>query len=627
MSTTEISISANITKLRQELAMIPNITDKEAKAMSSALVSQMKKSEKAAKKAAQGSSKAWKGFTQEVNTTSKSVDGFTESAGDADSVIAGVAGALDLVNPALGDMARVAGDSLSGVESLGRAIKFSNPVFLVLAATAAALGAAYFYLTGESEDAEAATKALKEEQEALKKVLGGSAVNVQTYAEQVAVLNGEMSAADAEFRAISRSIVAGFSGDLEKAETKLDALKETLAEVSGSYDSWNESVSEHTARTKVASDAVTAQQVAISILGNAERKEQEAAAEWIATKKEQLEQTEAATRAEKIRADGLEKAKKTVEEIAAAEDLRISTISTLTGISESSGRDQLSALELIQSGYQSQIDKINELVSLYPNDVEMKALSETAKADATTRAARDMYAELGKQTQDHLDEQDELDEEAAARKKKRADEVAEAELKALSEVAAAKETAIAMVSSLESTAASWSTKLAEDGSEKSKALAWKAFEISKAAGIADVAITTAQSVMKIASQTGIWGAPLIAGTIALGAAQAGLISMQSPSFHAGGMIGHGGQLHPDETQITARQGEGVVSQSGMNRLGKSGLDALNRGTGGGSQIIVTQQYQHRSFGAFIQKDIQQPNSPLRKAIRGENRVGHKSRRI
>lgn len=627
MSTTEISISANITKLRQELAQIPNITDKEARAMSSALMSQMKKSEKAAKKAATGSKKAWNGFQQEIKQTGKSVENFTESAGDADSVLMGVSGALDLVDKRLGDMARVAGDSLAGVEALGRSVRFSNPVFLALAAAAAVLGGAYMLLSEDAEDAAEEIKELKEQQEALDAVLGGSATNTQTYSEQLAVLNGTMTESDAQFRAVQRTVQKSFDEQLEKSNIKLKELDENLQKVKGSYNANAESVTAFKARVKDARDEYDKQGTSIRELERAQKKEVLAAGEVIIKKREIAEAAKAQTEAEDRATEASDRAKEKADELRAADEKRLQALEFLGNAAETSSLDQLGALDLIQLEYEKQIALIDELIEKYPDDVEMKAAAETAKAEATARASREMYAELGTQAQKFLDEEQKNEEKAAERRDASRAKEEEAELKSAEKVAAAKATAIDMVSTLQTTAADWSEKLAEDGTESGKAAAWKAFEISKAAAIADIAIKTAQSVMTITAQTGVAAPPLVAAALALSAAQIGLVAGQSPSFHAGGLIGHNGTLQPDETTITARRGEGVVSQAGMSRLGKSGLDALNHGVSPSSQIVVTQQYQHRSFGAFIQKDIQQPNSPLRKAIRGETRIGHKSRRI
>ena len=148
-----INLTADISQLRKELASIEGITAKEARAMAKELEKGFVKSEKAAKKAATGSKQAWSKMSKEIDKSTRSLKDNVDAAGDADSVMMGLGGALDMVNPALGDMARTAGDALAGVEALGKGMMFSNPIFMALAATAAAVGAAYVYLKKQEEEA------------------------------------------------------------------------------------------------------------------------------------------------------------------------------------------------------------------------------------------------------------------------------------------------------------------------------------------------------------------------------------------------------------------------------------------------------------------------------------------
>ena len=109
--------------------------------------------------------------------------------------------------------------------------------------------------------------------------------------------------------------------------------------------------------------------------------------------------------------------------------------------------------------------------------------------------------------------------------------------------------------------------------------------------------------------------------VALGPVNAGLVAAQPPpTFDSGGMIGGA----PDERLVTARAGEGVLTPQGLNAIGgPAGLAAANRGSAAPMQITVVQQYKHRAFGAFVQEDLKLRNSPLRQAIVGNVRVGHR----
>ena len=82
---------------------------------------------------------------------------------------------------------------------------------------------------------------------------------------------------------------------------------------------------------------------------------------------------------------------------------------------------------------------------------------------------------------------------------------------------------------------------------------------------------------------------------------------------------------PDEVQINALKGEGVLTPTGVESIGgEEGLAAANRGESMGGQIVVVHQYQHRTFNAFIQDNLKIHNSPLRNALAAQ-RVGHRER--
>lgn len=168
----------------------------------------------------------------------------------------------------------------------------------------------------------------------------------------------------------------------------------------------------------------------------------------------------------------------------------------------------------------------------------------------------------------------------------------------------------------------------EANGEAQQKAALTAFRAQQAGAVAAIGISAAEAVMKAAAQyppgTPLSGA--LAASIgligALSAAQIGAVLAQKPpTFHSGG-IAPGSSLAPDEVyRATRNEGQvGVVTPQGLN--------ALNRGESIGGEIVVVHQYQHRSFGAFVQDNAEIPNAPLRKAIRTapRGRVGRRSRR-
>ena len=60
---------------------------------------------------------------------------------------------------------------------------------------------------------------------------------------------------------------------------------------------------------------------------------------------------------------------------------------------------------------------------------------------------------------------------------------------------------------------------------------------------------------------------------------------------------------PDERQITARAGEGVLTRQGVNAIGgESGLAAANRGQGG-QALIVQHVYKHKILDEVLADSV------------------------
>jgi hypothetical protein len=168
-------------------------------------------------------------------------------------------------------------------------------------------------------------------------------------------------------------------------------------------------------------------------------------------------------------------------------------------------------------------------------------------------------------------------------------------------------------------------KQAQDGTDAQKRAAKAAFAISQSAGVAQITISTAQAVMQaLASMPMPFGAIAAGAAAATGAAQlATVMSAPAPKFHIGGTIGSA-SMAPDEVNIRAKSGEGVLSSRGMSAIGgREGLRAANRGQRKSEELVVVQKYQHRSFSAFSEDSIRMTNSPIRKAIKRRKKVGHR----
>jgi hypothetical protein len=151
------------------------------------------------------------------------------------------------------------------------------------------------------------------------------------------------------------------------------------------------------------------------------------------------------------------------------------------------------------------------------------------------------------------------------------------------------------------------------------------FRVQKAISIAGVVIDGAAATMKAFAQFGPPPSPVGIASAALVAAATGIqiakIAAQKPEFPMGGIV-----PSIDHQLISAQPGEAVLNRQAVNRLGPSGIDALNNGRGGVGEVVVVNRYEHRMFDAFMADHLAQ-GGPLVNALnRRSGPPGHSRRR-
>jgi hypothetical protein len=201
-----IDIVARLDQFRAELAKIPDIGGKEAKA----LAAQMSKEIRAAEKAALAAAKA-------SRTAADATRDFGDKAGKAGQSASKLAGFLGLISPEAAEAARTIADladvgevAAEGQKALGLTAVRLGAILPPVAVAAAALGAAYLYLSAEAEKANAKMEASAKR-----------AAEAQVVYENLSKI--QLRAADAELVATGKATAA----DL--------ALRDSLAEVTAAY--------------------------------------------------------------------------------------------------------------------------------------------------------------------------------------------------------------------------------------------------------------------------------------------------------------------------------------------------------------------------------------------------------
>ena len=161
----EISYRADLKQLLANLKQMPNMTEKQAKEMVQGLQKQLRQAEKAADRAGKNTAKSFKRMETAAKRTTINARSLRREFANIDRLTSEASEGLGLISPALGDAAMQASVAASGVESLGRALMVTNPLFIIGAVVVGGLIAAF---SASSKQAEALAKSEERLAETLK---------------------------------------------------------------------------------------------------------------------------------------------------------------------------------------------------------------------------------------------------------------------------------------------------------------------------------------------------------------------------------------------------------------------------------------------------------------------------
>ena len=621
MATAELTVTANLAGLREQLSKIPGITADAATEMVAELNKSIKASEKAAKQAANATKKAMDDTRQSAKAAAAATADVGDKIGKFGANAGKVAGVLDLVVPGLGGVARGAADIADGFEiaALGgtRLLAILGPV----AAAVAAGAAAYQYLASEleavnqknEEAARLATETIARTKEitrltrdlADEEALATGA----TTEEEIAVRNRTAAIRDAYSEQIKylegkkREAAAAANGKgLNTAEA--EAYRRAAAELDDLTAKQNDQIDSAEGLTRARYAGIRADERK----AESERRlaEQQRAAEEAARAAEQAEREREQSRAAYTRA---------VLDYAAGMERLTANQSSF-----------LSEEEKLRASGEQRIQQLRELTQ----QVEYLGLTESEAAAARAAGAQAILdAEADLQAQLAQIRQAAREEEA-----EKATEAREAEAAAALENAQLIAQGIGSVGqgldALATSSADSLGRLQQQLADQSEMLtasekaalqervaaqrnaAIQAFEVAKAAKLAEAIINTAAAV------TASLPNPIAAAVAgAAGAAQVATIAAQQPAFHAGGIVG----APPDEVNARLVRGEGVLSRSGVNAIGgEQAVRAANAGIQQTPTVVAINQYRHQVFRPFI-RDHLRMGGDLTDALRGTRTVG------
>ena len=243
--TVSLVFAAELDQFKRQMAEIPNISDKEAKQAARRIETALNRAEASAKKAAKSSRQA-------ADKMGQGFKGAAEAAGDFDSGIQAVAGALDKVSPELADAARAAGDLAGAFEG---SVKLGRGMIAVLAPIGAALAAgagAWVYYNKQLADADAKLERVREElnqQIALHRQVKEAAI-------LAAVASGDMTQEQADGFFIAQKGSDLFAERLQTVRDEIATLQTNLSDEEKELQKTSKTLNAHNSLHGVASTRI-----------------------------------------------------------------------------------------------------------------------------------------------------------------------------------------------------------------------------------------------------------------------------------------------------------------------------------------------------------------------------------
>lgn len=145
--------------------------------------------------------------------------------------------------------------------------------------------------------------------------------------------------------------------------------------------------------------------------------------------------------------------------------------------------------------------------------------------------------------------------------------------------------------------------------------------VNRAAALANIIYSTEEAVAASLKYPPPFNAIAAGAAVAGGALAAGAVAaapIPSPKYHSGGIFGPSSPTGSGDLPFsggTAQTGEGaILNRNTIARLGRRGVDELNRGTGPSSRVVSAQVFGHRVMDAWALDSLGRWNSPTRAAI-------------
>ena len=642
----EISYRADVKQLEKTLRESGKLSEQQIKEMIGGLNKQLRQTEKAAKQAATGTQKAMKQIDAAAKQSTINARSLRREFANIDRLTSEASQGLALFSPALGDAAMQASVAASGVESLGRALSVSNPLFIIGAVVVGGLIAAFTH-------AEEQAKMLKESEERLNQELEKSQKEFENLAKSVVDADRQMGSFITSTNQLRNDLLVA-RGDISQVELQSiqnaqdlydfeQQLKNTaqdklniLHEQSKNYTS-----QEHAVRNEIKLledskslifsnakinkqilDLKTKERELMKASGNVnleiyehERDIREEIKRQVRERKavldamqEQREEEERIRKAEERRRKAQERAREAEKQ--RQDDLkRLGELQKLLDDAVKSEEMSVKSIEQIQAkrigkeaeialNYKLQVDSITEAKTKL--EEQLVAAQELAKTDQDRQKVKELEIQTAEtlailEQEHHIQAVKFREEIADLEEERHKKELDNAEKERQAKLQNAKGTANAIIDAAVSVAQFNAAMNKEDIKAQQKL-----FRVNQAASIANITMKAAEQIAAALGLPPIIRGLQIAAITAGSAAQIGVVAAQTPpTADMGGMIGNRDNLRPDETMVRVLSGEAVLDRATVNRIGgQEGLQQLQQG-GTMGNVVVVQPFKH--FDRFIKQ--------------------------
>lgn len=651
MADVNLTVSADLAKLRAQLEQIGPITKDQAASMVKELERAYVRAETAAKKTADVTKKAMAQTSQSMKAAESAAKDLETQAGKLGSSAGKLTGVLDLLAPGLGTAAQGVADVSDTLEVFGSSLGFTTAATGSLIGVLGAVTAAYAVYNTSVENA-AALEEIRAQ--SIDRVT--AALRKQTDADiELRVVTGDVTETEGErlrieeerqrqIQDLEAATIAKVRSNKEEIRTN-EAIAGSLGFVSfgllESAQAMGLLGKSTTQLTRENAELEKAYKEGAAAISAASLREDE----LVVTRDEVKRSTDEQKNAEERRLRSTRAASDADKAAAEALRQRSAAYAESLALMEEESRAQEQArgiTESLTASTQARTRAALEGSAAVTAAMEHELARTLERYQEGTRAAGANSAAQLELTSAYEAEVASIEQEAATKRKKLADDerkqreeddaaALEIQRAAIMEgvglisesLSASADNQAAVLEQLTSKLESNSENMTESDKKALKEriaaqreAAMLTFGLNKAAQLATATVNTATAVTA-ALASAPPPANLIAAGVAgaAGGAQIAAIAAQQPAFHSGGMV-------PDEVQARLVTGEAVLSRVGRNVIGDEQIRAANAGMAPPVKVVAINQYRHEVFRPFI-RDHLRLGGDLSTAIRGTRTVGQR----